>query len=213
MAKSVREFDPEDEGRDSVTEDGVTRAEPTFSVELAPVKSAPKVSRTQARAAANMKYAGASWEDIADFLDYKDAAVARQVVEAHIAKAYPDQTRESLFRIHAARLEQLWALAHAKSQPMVQAYDDYGDEIPGHRRENPEQLAYMKVGLDIVSRSMRLHGLEAPTQVEITPNIERFEDVVQKMVAQVRGDTAVEVDVVEYAEIEAGEIDEDDLDD
>lgn len=205
----VREFDPGDEGKDVVVEDGVAEHAPRVSDEIVPITT-PKVSRTQARAAANMKYAGATYEEIADFLDYKDPAVARQVVEAHIAKAYPDETRESLFRITAGRLEQLWALTWAKSQPTVLRENDYGEM---QEQENFEQLAYIKAGADLLTRQMKLHGLEAPTRVEITPDVEKFEDVVQRMVAHVRGDQAIEVDVVEYAEIDAGlEIEEGELD-
>lgn len=210
----IRQFDPSEDGDDSVHQDGESHADPAMSIELTPMKRTPKVSRTQARAAANLKFLGASYEEIADTLDYKDAAIARQVVEAHLAKAFGDESHESLFKITAARLEDLYKLARAKADPMVQAYDEYGDEIPGFKEKNPEQLAYMRAALDVVGRQMKLHGLEAPTKVEVTPDMERFEEVVQRMTAQVRGDEAVEVDVVEYAEIEAavpGEFDDDEF--
>lgn len=201
-------------GDASVTEDGETIAAPkevlAIEIDIAEPK-VPKVTRTQARAAANLRFSGAPYDEVARMMDYKDAAVARQVVEAHIAKAYPDETRESLFRLTTLRLEQLWALAHAKSQDMVQAYDEYGDAIPGYKKENGEQLAYMKIGLDILGRQMKLHGLEAPTQVQISPDIEQFEQVVQRMVSHVRGDESTEVDLVEYAEIESG-VEEGELD-
>lgn len=206
----VKEFDPDDERNDKVHEDGETHADPTVSIELTPVRKPPRVSMTQARAAANMRFSGAPWHKIADYLGYKDPATARAVVEAHIAKAFPDESRESLFRITSERLEMLWAYAADQAKPMRPSLDEYGDELPGMMERNPEQLAYMKIGLDIVGRQMKLHGLEAPTQIQVSPDLEKFEDVVQRMVSEVRGergDVAIEVDVVEYAELEEGDLD------
>lgn len=194
----VRQFDPSEEGKDRVTEDGVSTHDPVLSHELAPMPSAPKVSMTQARAAANMRFAGAPYDKIAEFLQYKDPATARQVVEAHIAKAYPDETRESLFRLTSIRLEELYGLARDRMNPVVLAPVD-GEMV---EVQNDEQIAYMKVGLDILGRQMKLHGLEAPTRVEISPDLESFETVVQRMTASVRGDEAAEADVVEYTELE-----------
>ncbi|KAK1548441.1 hypothetical protein Q3G72_006583 [Acer saccharum] len=187
MARTI-EFG--DDGMKRVTDDGVKFTEPTLSVDLTPVTRTPQVSRTQAQAAANMKYAGASYEDIADFLDYKDAAVARRVVEEAIARAYPDESRESLFRITAARLEVLLNSISHGTKPEIPALDpdDGGPIFDRHgntlMKPNPDQLAYVKVAGDLIARQMKLHGLEAPTQIQITPDAEKLEQAIAMITAQ-----------------------------
>lgn len=204
-------------GDASVTEDGETIAAPkevlAIEIDIAEPK-VPKVTRTQARAAANLRFSGAPYDEVARMMDYKDAAVARQVVEAHIAKAYPDESRESLFRLTAARFEQLLYRVWDRTQPTIPYRDDMGETVRGSDGElimvdNPEQLAYVKTATDLMARQMKLHGLEAPTQVEITPNAEQFQQVVARMIGHVRADDAAEADVFEIEDIEDAELSDD----
>lgn len=214
MARTI-EFG--DDGKKRVTDETGTREEPTLSVELTPVVRAPKVSRTQARAAANMKYEGASYEEIADFLDYKDPAMARRVVEEAIARAYPDESHESLFRITAARLEKLLHGLSGRVGPDIPYRDDMGETVPDGRGgvlmvPNPDQLAYVKVAGDLIARQMRLHGLEAPTRVQITPDAAEFERAIQLLTATKREEQGGEADIFDESDIVDAELEEGDLD-
>lgn len=218
MARTI-EFGENPDERRVIDEDGIAMPAPAAleSTELAEVPALP-VSKTQARAAANLRYAGASYEDIARILDYRDAATARRVVEEALARTYPDESRESLFKIASGRLQQLMFKLSERTEAYVQARDPNGRVIRDGADKpvlelNPEQLAYVKVVADLNSRWVRLHGLEAPQQVQITPDAEAFDRVMSQARAQILSGQAPEADVfaIEDAElveeIEEGELD------
>lgn len=219
MARTI-EFGENPDERRVIEEDGTAELAPAAleSTELARVP-APSVSKTSARAAANLRYAGAPYDEIARLLDYRDAATARRVVEEAIARAYPDESRESLFRIASARLESLAYKLNAKTEALIPERDDRGRIVKDHdgkpvMRENPEQLAYVKAVADLTTRWTRLHGLEAPTQVQITPNAEAFDKVIASARERMLAGAAPEADIfggVEDAELvedaEEGELD------
>lgn len=212
MARTI-EFGENPDERRVIEEDGTAELAPAAleSTELARVP-APAVSKTSARAAANLRYAGAPYDEIARLLDYRDAATARRVVEEAIARAYPDESRESLFRIASARLEALAYKLNAKTEALIPERDDRGRIVKDAEgkpvmRENPEQLAYVKAVADLTTRWTRLHGLEAPTQVQITPNAEAFDKVIASARDRMLAGSAPEADI--FGDVEDAELVED----
>lgn len=156
-----------------------------------------------ARAAVNMKIAGAPYEDIADTLGYASPSQARAVVEEQLAGMFEPEDRASLFKIVSARHEALIASLFKKAtSTYVPDRDEFGDEIPGTLVANPDHLAYSKVLADVLSRYSVLHGLNAPTKVQVTPSAEEFTEVVSTLVNKALESSAQEADIFEMDEIE-----------
>lgn len=172
----------------------------------APAAPGKQLSFRSVRAAVNMKIAGASYAEIAEVLEYTSAAAARQAVEQGIADAYEPKDTASLRRITNARLEGLFQMSWKNAQETRPAVDEWGDEIPGVVERNPEQLAWVRQAADIVGRLNKLHGLDAPTQLQVSPGAIEFEDTVSRLVAVAQRGLPKEADIFGEEIVEAEEI-------
>lgn len=147
-------------------------------------------------AAVNMRIAGAPYEEIARVLEYATPAQARVAVEEQLAGLFPVEDRQALFQIVSARHEALFRSVYTKAtKEYLPARDEYGDVIPGEQVPNKEQAIYNKLALDILGRMSRLHGLDAPTQVQISPDAEQFEGVVAGLVQKALAGQEQEADI------------------
>jgi hypothetical protein len=211
VARTI-EFGEDPKDRRIIDEDGTAVPAPAEleTTELAIIEKAPKVTKTQARAAANMRYAGHSYDAIARFFDYKDAATARRVVDDAIARAFPDESRDSLFRLANARYQRLMAKLDERTDAFIPRRDENGKVLLDPRtgkpelEANPEQIAYVKTVADLNARWVRLNGLEAPQQLQITPDAKAFDEVVAQMRDAALAGQAPEADI--FADIEDAEL-------
>lgn len=156
-----------------------------------------------ARAAVNMRIAGAGYDEIATVLGYATPSHARSAVEEQLAGMYEPEDRASLFQIVSARHEALIASLFKKAtSTYMPDRDEFGDEIPGTLVPNADHLAYSKVLADVLTRYSVLHGLNAPAKVQITPSSEEFTEVVSSLVAKALEHTAQEADIFALEEVE-----------
>lgn len=176
-----------------------------------PVAGKKQVALRTVRAAVNMKIAGASYAEIAEVLEYTSPAAARMAVEQGLADAYEPKDTASLRRITNARLEGLFQMSWRNASETRPARDDFGDVIPGTVERNPEQLPWIRQAADIVSRISKLHGLDAPTQIQVSPGALELEDTVSRLVAHAQRSLPREADifaaeeVIDVAEVEPGD--------
>jgi len=102
-------------------------------------------------AAVALRLAGASYGEIAEALAFADAKAARSAVETTLAATATEHSRDQLRGEEAARLERLLRGVWAKAT----------------NPEHAEHLPAAKVALAIIDRHVRLHGLDAPTEVVV----------------------------------------------
>lgn len=135
---------------------------------------------TRIRAAVAMHISGASYTEIAEVEGYASATVVRRIVEQAIAATIDD--RNDLPRLRAvanARLERLLRSVWVKAN----------DSDP----KNVDQVAYSRTALALIDRMIRLHGLDAPTKVEVfTPSTEEKERWLRRAIEEIGGIQAVE---------------------
>ena len=137
-----------------------------------------------------LKLKGAGFDQIADALGLPSARTARkQMIRALARRSWENTTsRDTLRAEQTARLETLMAAAWEKALDA----------------EDPEQLTAIRTVRDLIDRIIRLHGLDAPTELTIY-NPSAME--LQSWVAQtLSGRTS------QYAALEASVVD-DDIDD
>jgi hypothetical protein len=177
-----------------------------------------KPTERTAHAAVNMRIAAAPYEKIAEVLAYSSPSAARAAVEEQLAGMYEVEDRKSLFQIVSARYDTLIASLHPQAtSAYVQDQDDYGPKIDDEGNPimvpNPNHLSYARTYADVLSRFSKLHGLDAPTQVQVTPGGDEFNQVVAAMVDKALADAPREADLFadEFIEdaviVEPGELD------
>lgn len=134
-------------------------------------------------AATALRFAGASYVEIADALGYSSAVEARQAVERDLASQASIQDRESLRAEEAGRLMRMLRSVWRKAT----------DET------HPEQLPAMRTALAIVDRHARLLGLDQPTEhVVYTPSQREMEEWLAEVLTLRQPHVhAIEADVVE----------------
>ena len=123
--------------------------------------------------------AGWSFQEVADHWGLSNQVVARGIIERALAGADIEGLDRDKER---ARFTQA-LLTHHKS-----AADKAADD------EDPMQLAWMRMDLLIIDRLIKLRGLDAPTQVIITPGVEEFEKLTNLIAIKEGADTSVEFD-------------------
>lgn len=148
-------------------------------------------SDTKAEAAVTMAIYGASPSDIAKTLHYSSPYRARMAVERALASAdnAPDD-KEKVRKLVDKRLNRLLA-AH-----MSQALDV----------KNPQQLAHSARVLAIIDRQARLHGVDAPTQIQVSASDQYIEEFIAAVMPSAQQDMKViEAEILEEGEIADGE--------
>lgn len=130
----------------------------------AELERAKKTPNTRVEAAMAFALSGASFGEIARLLEYDSPTAAKNAVERMLASTVTIDEKASLRKIAAARYELL-----LKSV------------MP--RATNPKdssQLAFNQRAHALIDKIVRLHGLEAPQQVQITPSDEYMQAYTNK---------------------------------
>lgn len=138
---------------------------------------------TKAESAVALRIAGTSYTNIAKALGYVSATRARLAVERVLAStADSPEEREQMRVLSDKRLNRLL------QSVMGKAVDP----------RDPDHLAYNARALAITDRIMRLWGVDAPTQVQITPTDEHLQAYVARMMALARTEPeAEEADILD----------------
>lgn len=182
--------------------------------------AAPKVGKTNARAAVALRISGADYAEIARVLDYVSPASARMVVEETLANAFPDESRESLRRLTGARMEGLMKKIAPKTEQTVPVLDEFGQPVREKgqilREANPEQLAHIKTMADLISRHARIMGVDQ-SDITISPTNEQYSAMMRALRANQPGaakeadpfaDSEEYIDAEVVEDIEDGELDD-----
>lgn len=144
----------------------------------------------QGMAAVALRLAGASYAEIAEALAYTNPTTARTAVEQVLAaRSGTPATREALRNEEAGRLERLLRSVWGKATD------------PGHA----EHLPAAKVALSIIDRHVRLHGLDAPSEVIVhTPTMHEIDQWVAAVTqTQINDLRELEVDIIDAESSEA----------
>lgn len=122
------------------------------------------------RAAVALRLAGASYAEVAETLGYADANAARVQVELELGNGANDPEGRARLREEAsARLERL---LRGVWQKAVNPTD-------------PEHLPAVRTAMTLIDRHIRLHGLDAPTEVTVhNPTTTEIEAWVALMLAK-----------------------------
>ena len=143
---------------------------------------------TKAESALALRIAGTSYTNIAKALGYASATRARLAVERVLAaSADSPEERDQQRVLNDKRLNRLL------QSVMGKAVDP----------KDPDHLAYNARALAITDRIMRLWGVDAPAQVQITPTDEHLQQYVAHMMALARKEPeAEEADILDAEPVE-----------
>jgi hypothetical protein len=128
-------------------------------------------TQTKAESALALRIAGTSYTNIAKALGYATATRARLAVERVLAASADSPEERDQQRVLADK-----RLNRLLQSTMAKAVDP----------KEPDHLAYNARALAITDRIMRLWGVDAPTQVQITPTDEHLQAYVAQMMALAR---------------------------
>lgn len=140
-------------------------------------------------AAVKLRVEGASYADIADTLGLTSPSAALAVIVDHLAVDIPTDDKDHMRREITASLDALlrgvWSRA---TDPMAE-----------------DQLAAVGRAVSILDRKIRLHGLDAPTEVVVhTPTATEIEQWIASMVAHTMP-ALQEPDIVDVIDVESSE--------
>jgi hypothetical protein len=159
-------------------------------------------SEQRVRAALALKVSGADYAAIARHMGYANAVAARNSIEQYLAGLVTDSDLRLQRTIASERIERLlravWPKAIAETI-----------KVNGKDMVNTEQLQYVRTALQLIDRSARLHGLDAPQKLEVTkPSDQEMVNWVYQMANQVGLMGVREADDIMEAEIVEGDIEE-----
>lgn len=123
--------------------------------------------------------AGYSFAEIADRFEFSSPAVARQAIEYSLASADVVMDRDAERSRFAKSLLSHHRTAMEKTQESESA---------------EEQIAWMKMDVVVIDRISKLLGLDAPTQVIVTPGVAEFERMVSAVAQNAGEEIVVEAD-------------------
>lgn len=144
-------------------------------------KVSEMTASSRASAAVNLLVSGATYEDIAKVLAYKNTGEVKRAVWNAIGSIELDQDEINRERKKMRmRLEQMIAV----DWPRVQ------------NRQDPDQLAYQRFVLAVMDRQAKLMGLDAPSQsivynpskAEIEQHVQQVRQVVIQQAGDIEGD-------------------------
>lgn len=164
---------PGDESRKHLT---LVRAELGTVVDNKLVDELTTVTRREAMLKAWA--AGWTFQEIADKWGFRSAGFARAAIEHALADAdiIMDRTAER------ARFTTSLLGHHKEAASRAADPDD------------PEQMAWMRMDLIVIDRLAKLLGLDAPTQVVITPGADEFEQLTTALAAASGAIVPIEAD-------------------
>lgn len=142
--------------------------------------------RTKAEAGVALRLSGASFTSIAKALEYSSPTRARLAVERALASSADDpEGREVQINLIDRRLNRLLQSVMSKAV----------------NPSDPEHLQYNARALAIVDRQAKLHGVDAPTKVQVTPS----DAYIQEYLAKISPLAAAQNQVEEYDILSEGE--------
>lgn len=145
--------------------------------------------RTRAEAGVALRLSGASFTSIAKALEYSSPTRARLAVERALASSADDpEGREVQINLIDRRLNRLLQSVMGKA---VNPAD-------------PEHLQYNARALAIVDRQAKLHGVDAPTKVQLTPS----DTYIQEYLAKIHPLAMAQNKVQEYDILNEGQMHE-----
>ena len=162
----------------------------------------------RAKACANMRLDGASFMEIAEVLEYRDAAEAKRDFQRALAATHPPEDWETMRHMESARAEKLF------KQSIAMASADYLLDEEGNKVANTEKLKWhQQAAADLMNHAV-ISGAKAPTKMEITPGEAQLEQIVEQLIARSGHEVVHEAEVLELTQIPALESGEggDDLD-
>lgn len=151
-------------------------------------------------AAVQLRVSGASYADIAETMGLESPRSAIRLVSNELAAcaAEDDEIGDERSRLRAEESERLLVLLNGM---MRRAAD----------RTDPEQIAATRTAVQIIERRVKLHGLDAPTEITVhTPTQTELEQWVTAMTQQAMPKAALEepdildADVIEDSDDGAG---------
>ena len=155
------------------------------------------------RSAVNLRLDGSSFGEIADLLEYKDAADAKKAVERALAATHSIDEWDSLRMIAAARAER----AFARSTAMASA-DYLVDSETREKIANTERARWHQLAQTDLMNWATIVGAKAPTKIDITPDEERMDQIIGQLLAQMGHEEIMEAEVIELTAIPAEAVDD-----
>lgn len=127
--------------------------------------------------------AGANYQEVAEKFGYSSSHVARLAVEKALAAQVTNADKDALRGLALVRYEKLYRSVATRAMDVRRA----------------DQLAYNQRAQHLVDRYVALLGLQAPTQVQITPTGAQFEEVLAgvKAALGLGIDAAPEADIID----------------
>jgi len=160
------------------------------------------------KAAAKLKVKGHSYLEIAEILEFDDAAAARRAVEAAVAATLSPEELDLTRAIVVARAEEQFR------QSVAMGHADFLVDDDGNRIPNERKLQWHQQASNDLMMIATLTGAKAPTKVEFTPSEAELEKIVNTIVLRSGHEDIVDAEVIQLDEIpaiEAGDDDEDEV--
>lgn len=154
-----------------------------------PKKEISKTPKSRSAAALQLRIDGAGWYEIAQILDFEDAAIARKTVEHALAsEPKAEEDVERIRDLESRRIERILASLMPRAR----------------NPKDPDHLRYANTALAAIKQHTDLHGAAAPQRVDITynPSAKQLEEWVSGISEALHGKTA-EADIID-AEIVEG---------
>lgn len=155
--------------------------------ELLEVDNEEKINGTVVESAMALVVSGASFNDVARILNFKSGAHAKRAVERALASTVTLNEKDQLRKIATRRYEALL------KSVMPRATDPKASN----------QLAYNQRAQSIIDRMVKMQGLDAPTQVQVTPTDEYLAEYGERLAQQLGLEVGIEhePDIIEAEEI------------
>lgn len=149
------------------------------------------------RAAANLKLDGASYVEIADTLEFDSPEEAKAVVERALSLTHSPDDWDTLRLVAGARAEKILRQSLAMASATYLVDPETGEHIP-----NTDRLAWHRqAGVDLMNHAI-ITGAKAPTKVEITPDEERLDELVRRLVKAQGVEDIVDAEVLDLGELD-----------
>jgi len=141
----------------------------------------------RALAAVRMDGFGFPIAQIARRLRFANVKDAFEIITTTIAALLPQMDLRTARERHSGRLEMLWSGVAARAMD----------------KNSSEQIAYSRQGREILADIARLHGLNAPTQLQVsTPESDEFDKAIMTIFEHRNPDRPKEIDVFDLDEEE-----------
>lgn len=129
----------------------------------------------RAKACVNMRLEGASFMEIADFLEYETPQDARRDCERALAATHPPEDWETLRQVATARAEGLFQQSYrmARADFLV---DQDGNQVPNVDKRGWHNQAAQ----DLMNHAI-ISGAKAPAKLEVTPGEAALDRLADKM--------------------------------